>query len=560
MKAPLLKSVFFLICACLLASVLSLGQDANNTPQASVQSASTSSLQTSAVVAPGGYRLTAWSELGMHCMDGKDYSVFAVLPPYNTLRAQLVQVGSNPVPVTTGVLVTYQAIKDPAGSINTISHTKTNFWNYTKALFGVTLAPDMGLAGYPAQSLTARKLNYNAMAGYWEAVGVPTIPYDDKNDSNAYPMVMVVAKDLHGNTLATASVVLPVSDEMSCKNCHATNSDVHAEPRHGWVNNPDPSKDTKLNILRLHDDRFSITAFLQPLEAKGYHYKSTLEATATSGTPILCAACHASEALGATGVTGVNPLTEDMHRLHGPVVNPQTGQTLDNATTNQGACYLCHPGPKTLCQRGAMSKITCVNCHGSPSAVGQATRQGWLTLPACQMCHENGIRYTSAFASPGHWRVATDTTFATVDNVPAQGFDLYRFSTGHGKLYCSACHGSQHAEFPTSRMNDNVYSTAMQGYPGQLRECTVCHDPVPISATGGPHKMHTVGQTWVEAHHDYAENPAACSYCHGADFRGTALSQLKTTKTFNAGDYGTKSFPAGHFVSCYDCHNGPRPD
>ena len=29
--------------------------------------------------APATYRLVAWSELGMHCMDGKDYSVFAVL-------------------------------------------------------------------------------------------------------------------------------------------------------------------------------------------------------------------------------------------------------------------------------------------------------------------------------------------------------------------------------------------------------------------------------------------------------------------------------------------------
>ena len=506
------------------------------------------------------YRLVAWSELGMHCMDGKDYSIFAVLPPYNTVRAQLVQVGSNPLPITSGVTITYQAVKDPAGSINTVSHTKTNFWTYTMSLFGVPLAPDMGLAGYPAQSLTAHKLSYNATAGYWEAVGIPTIPYDDKDISNPFPMISVIAKDLHGNTLATTSIVLPVSDEMSCKTCHASNSNVKAEPRQGWVNNPDLSKDTKLNILRLHDDRFTITAYLAPLAAKGYHYKSTLEATAVSGTPILCAACHASEALGAAGVMGINPLTEDMHRLHGPVVNPQTGLTLDNATTNQGACYLCHPGPKTQCQRGAMSNVRCVDCHGNLTAVGQPTRRGWLTLPACQMCHENGQRYKTAFASPGHWRVATDSTFATVNNVPSQGFDLYRFSKGHGNLYCSACHGSQHAEFPTSQVNDNLYSISMQGYQGQLRECTVCHNPVPISATDGPHKMHTVGQTWVEAHHDYSENHAACAYCHGSDLKGTTLSQLKTAKTFDAGDFGTKSFPAGHLVSCYDCHNGPNPD
>ena len=42
------------------------------------------------------YKLVAWSELGMHCMDGKDYSVFAVLPPYNVVHAQLVKMGEPP--------------------------------------------------------------------------------------------------------------------------------------------------------------------------------------------------------------------------------------------------------------------------------------------------------------------------------------------------------------------------------------------------------------------------------------------------------------------------------
>jgi hypothetical protein len=37
--------------------------------------------------APTKYRLTAWGELGMHCMDGKDYSIFSVLPPFNTMHA-----------------------------------------------------------------------------------------------------------------------------------------------------------------------------------------------------------------------------------------------------------------------------------------------------------------------------------------------------------------------------------------------------------------------------------------------------------------------------------------
>jgi hypothetical protein len=70
--------------------------------------------------------------------------------------------------------------------------------------------------------------------------------------------------------------------------------------------------------------------------------------------------------------------------------------------------------------------------------------------------------------------------------------------------------------------------------------------------------MHAVGQTWVSSHGDYADSHrTACQYCHGADYRGTFLSELKVTKTFNAADFGTKTFPAGHKISCYDCHNGP---
>jgi len=215
-----------------------------------------------------------------------------------------------------------------------------------------------------------------------------------------------------------------------------------------------------------------------------------------------------------------------------------------------------------------MSTIACFSCHGnlagtapgtSGTYVGQATRTGWLTEPACQMCHQRGLRYPSTLNRLDHWRTSTDQTFATNQNVPSTGFELYRFSRGHGSLYCSSCHGSQHAEFPTTQVNDNVYSTNLQGYKGVIRECSVCHNPVPVTLNGGPHGMHTVGQSWVDSHHDHVEgNLASCQYCHGTNYKGTFLSQLKTAKTFNAGDFGTKSFPSGHMISCYDCHNGPN--
>ncbi len=516
---------------------------------------------------PGGaaltsaqYALVAWSELGMHCMDGKDYSIFSVLPPFNTIHAQLIRKAEPPVRITSGVTITYQATADSTGSINTSSSGKTNFWDYVRTLFLNSVPPETGLAGYKTQSTTPHSLTYNAQEGFWEAVGIPTVPYDDKGVTNAYPMAKLVAKDAAGNVLATANIVLAVSDEMSCRNCHASGSDAAARPSSGWENNPDPLKDVKLNILKKHDDRWNISQFLSQLQTNGYTYESTLYKTATGGTPILCAACHGSNALSAPGLTGIRPLTADMHTLHGPQINPATGKTLDQATTPFQSCYLCHPGVNTKCQRGAMSKVACYDCHGNVSKVGDPKRVGWLDVPACQMCHNNSLRYTTTFDSSGQWRQTTDTTFATNQNVPLPGKQLYRFSRGHGSVFCSGCHGSPHAEFPTLQANDNVYPTALQGYAAKITECTVCHTTSLVATSnGGPHKIHKIGQAWVSAHPHYVDSHGsqACSYCHGATFRGSFLSQAKVARTFTVDDGRTKSFTAGHQFSCYDCHNGP---
>jgi hypothetical protein len=508
-----------------------------------------------------GYSLIAWSELGMHCMDGKDYSVFSVLPPYNTIHAQLVKNAEPPVVISSGITVTYESVSDSKGSINASSAGKTNFWNWVAALFHNNAAPEIGLAGAHTQSTTAQPMTWVASLGVFEALGVPTVPYDDTGARNPYPMAKIMARDTSGTILATTTVVLSVSDEMNCVTCHASGSNAAAQPAAGWENNPDSAKDVKFNILKKHDDRWSISGNLAALQAAGYNYKSSLYQTAKSGTPILCAACHGTNALGAAGVAGVRPLTADMHTMHATVLNPSTGRTLDNGLTPFESCYVCHPGQITKCQRGAMNQTACYNCHGNLAKVGAASRNGWLDVPSCQMCHTSGARYPTTFDNFGNFRAAADLTFATNPNVPSAGFSLYRFSAGHGNLYCSACHGSQHAEYPTLQDNDNVSSINLQGYAGQIRECGVCHSAVPTTQTGGPHGMHTVGSNWVSSHRSYAHGSGytACAYCHGANYTGTPLSKTLIGKTFSV-EGRNKSFAAGHEISCYDCHDGPNGD
>lgn len=493
----------------------------------------------------------------MHCMDGKDYSVFAVLPPYNTIHAQVIAKGAPPTLKTSGISVTYEAMADNNGSINTGSASKTNFWSYVQVLFKASVAPDVGLKNAGVQSTTPKPLAYDPTLGLWTAEGIPTVPYDDAGRSNAYPMAKIVVRDSQNNVLATTTVVLAVSDEMSCLNCHASGSNPAAKPGAGWENASDPAKDVKWNILRLHDERENISGMLPALQTAGYNYQSSLYATAKAGTPILCAVCHKSNALGTAGISPATQLTTAVHAKHGGVINPNTGTSLDNATSPAASCYLCHPGATTKCQRGAMANVACYDCHGNLSAVGSSSRTGWMDLPACQMCHTGGQRYTTTFSAPGVWRSTSDTRFATDPNVPVSGKNLYRYSTGHASLYCSGCHGSQHAEYPTSQYNDNVAPITQQNHPGKLDDCTICHTETSTSLNGGPHGLHTIGQAWVQAHGSYAEsNRTQCQPCHGTDYRGTPLSRTNAARSFTI-EGGTKNIAAGSNIGCYDCHNGP---
>lgn len=516
----------------------------------------------------GAYTLLAWNDLGMHCVDGKDYSVFSILPPYNNLHAQLINKTQGGL-VTNGVSLTYEAMADANGSINTFSVGKTNFWTWVKSMFGVQPGNNIGLAGNATSSATPHPMKFNSTNNWFEAEGIPIMPYDDGGSKNFYPMVKVVAKDASGNILATARTVLPVSDEMSCKSCHASSvSNNDAKPAAGWVSDPDTEKDWKKNILRLHDEKkIGNSAFVSALSQLGYN-AAGLSATAQAGKPILCASCHSSNALPGTGVAGITPLTQALHTRHADVKDPVTRVNL-NSSSNRTSCYLCHPGSETQCLRGPMGNaldaggkpaMNCQSCHGNMLAVGSSSRTGWLDQPTCQSCHHDGKREISGVNASGTPNIWADQRFASTDNTPSAGLNLYRFSKGHGGLQCESCHGATHAEYPSSHANDNVLSIDTQGHSGTISECSACHATVPNTTTGGPHGMHSTGNAWVSRHENAAKaGTAACAYCHGADYRGSALSQVKMNKTFTV-EHGTKSFAAGQKVGCYDCHNGPKGD
>ena len=610
-------------------------------------------------------QLLGWNNLGMHCMDS-DYSVFSILPPYNTIEAQLI-VNGKLIKDGTGYTLTYQAVADPTGSFNSTAVGKGNYYTYSKQLFGATLAPEGGLAGWsmPGTSNTPQGMLFEttnepaagvvAPVNWWRAEGIPLSPYDDAHVKNPYPVMRIIARNSSGTAIASNDIVLPVSDEMDCRACHASGTQGAAMPAVGWVWNGLQERDFRLNILRLHDEhqfarhsalytaalaargfnsqglyrgvvadgkpvlcaachasgtqgaampavgwvwnglqerdfRLNIlrlhdehqfarhsALYTAALAARGFNSQGLYRGVVADGKPVLCAACHASEALGAPSYGTIPQLTTSIHSLHAQVQDPVLKTTL-NDSSNRQACYRCHPGSTTKCLRGAMGgaiatdgsmEMQCQSCHGNMSTVGASNRVGWFMEPSCQNCHSgtathnNGqIRYTSVFDTTGAPRVPVDATFATTPNTPASGLSLYRFSVGHGGLQCSACHGSTHAEFPSTHANDNLRNTAIQGHAGTMVECTSCHVSMSTStttATGGPHGMHPVTQDWVEKHHDYLGNKTQCQACHGADYRGTVLSRAQANRSWSALNT-TITFPKGAQIGCYNCHNGPNSD
>lgn len=417
---------------------------------------------------------------------------------------------------------------------------------------------------------------------WWRAEGIPITPFDDAGNKNPYPMMRLIAKNSLNQPIATNDIVLPVSDEMDCRACHASGTQDAAKPASGWVWDGIQERDFRVNILRLHDEKnFAANSNLYSaaLAARGFNPMGLYRGVVADNKPVLCAVCHASEALGAPSYGTIPPLTTSIHGFHAHVIDPLSNTKLDDAA-NRSACYRCHPGSTTKCLRGAMGgaiaadgsmAMQCQSCHGNMSTVGSPARVGWFMEPNCASCHtgtattNNGqIRYTSVFTDTNFTvRVATNQLFSTQSNTPTAGLSLFRFSTGHGGLQCEACHGSTHAEFPSVHANDNVRNQKIQGHPGMMVECIACHPPMSTSTTtasGGPHGMHPIAGDWISSHHDFISSLTACQACHGKDYQGTVLSRAQADRILIAGFDGgvrvTNNLFRGAMIGCYSCHNG----
>ena len=380
------------------------------------------------------YVVFAWNDLGMHCLN-PTYNEAVLLPPYNTVWAQVVRRGNPPQIVTSGLTAEYRIID------NTYSYGKTDsfggdyaqFWDYAPTLFGIELAHNTGLNLDNPQIHNGLAGQMVARGDHFQVSGIPVSPVKDSNIWTPYQVAEIMIKT-KGKIVAQTRATVPTSDEINCAKCHGDY----------------PFQD----LMEAHDEMH--------------------ETTLVADKPILCASCHGSPALGIMkpGTAGIF-LSAAIHNAH---------------ATRDAACFDCHPGENTQCNRSLAHTAddgNCKTCHGTMEEVAESIKNGnripWVNEPKCVACHT------------GVAQVETGTT-------------LYRNAIGHGGMYCTSCHHSPHAMYPSRENSDKYQPMQYQNADITIASCGVCHK---TSKGDG-------GDEFGEEHGGINGRVSACRVCHTA--------------------------------------------
>jgi len=380
------------------------------------------------------YVLLAWPDLGMH-MVVEAQGAFTLRSPSLELNAQLMKRGESPSKITDGVELTY-SVEGNAGA-GVFKPLEGRDW-FTATLSLSPRRPDGSLNPYPLATIEAHDSATKALLGL-------------------------------------TRVALPVSDEVDCASCHGGANE--AQKAKGNI-----SGETGMNILRIHD-RLNRTGLAS--QAKG-------------GKPVQCTGCHADPL---TGKEGRGDLLSVSAALHGFHANTLKGQGAE-------ACARCHPSRAdggTRFQRGlhAQRGLDCTNCHGpledhalgllkreleanagkgkrgarrlisqiTPQLADKAAippRTAWVQTPDCLACH-NDYGPPDPSQAFGRWtKGAADRFRSRLDEM--------------GALSCPACHGPQHALYPSvnpyGKDRDSIQPLQYQKIAlpmGARGNCAVCH-------------------------------------------------------------------------------------
>lgn len=439
----------------------------------------------------GDYVIMAYNDLGMHCVCPRP-DIMMLLPPWNTLRAQVIDKTNGGLVVTNdnnALTLEYNIRENCYGGsadCDLSTDSQYNAWldSASQNFPGSTISRSnpVGLAGF---GLSGHMEPHNFGSGRrvaksWIAEGIPAFPkisnqgefvdlYGDTR--KAYLHGDLTLKDANtGAVLATTTTTVPVANG-GCCNCHLQVSIDNGYVKTGQ-SQPD-EYDSFQAMMEMHARDTGVDV-LNQLAQPTYDADGHLTDT---GMAIRCSKCHTDAAVGgdaaldnswvnygksAGGVSSISTFSKVLHGFHAQ--DPEV-LTMDPSITNN--CYQCHPGGGQLdCYRGHHSdkvnngvNLWCSDCHGDLNyrLTDGSLEAPWdyTTLPDCVDCHGNNY---NGGGTPGL-------------------FGVYLGSSGHKNdaILCSSCHGQPHALQPSALGIDNEQNLALQGDARAIGVCDVCH-------------------------------------------------------------------------------------
>jgi len=406
------------------------------------------------------------------------------LPPFNTLRAQIIERGTKPriLDDPSLIRVEYNVVENTDETLKADPYFATWIEMSPKYGFPPAVNEDGRIQGLTGATLDG-EMHAKTGEGWWEVVGVPAFPDisrlstgaekimddplfsdDPRKRRNPYLTGNVKVFDqLTNELLAETNTTVPVAFG-GCCGCHLQLTEDR---------DMDPTPENSFKLMgELHERDSTINiAEIDP------------DGDGKMG-PVRCSVCHWDPAMGESTAPGGyvdsddNPLPTSQYSfsrvLHGWHVQNDTVLQYDpEFATN---CYNCHPGNGLTCYRGhhtlkpsstGVGDLWCTDCHGD---LNQRLAEGQLdnpwseeTLPTCKQCHS----------------VETGEGSASGDlHIGIFGEFLNSRSHKNETLLCSSCHGAPHALYPSTLAKDNEQSIELQGFAGPIgsfNSCTVCH-------------------------------------------------------------------------------------
>jgi len=444
-----------------------------------------------ASVAASTHVLMAYNDLGMHC-SCPGAETFLILPPYNTIKAQLFKRGGDPSLVTSGITLSYAMVENTDANLqadpyfaNWIKFSPKMFPGFQPVVSGkVKSITGIGLSG---------SMTYNSTKKSWIAEGIPAFPVvtgtstdimtDPLGGPNRTPYLTanITAKDSTGKVLASTSTVVPVAFG-GCCTCHLDLGSQNGYPATpmgsfqymGYLHG---GKGTahKIDFAKIDPDGDNVAG---PIRCSWCHWDPAMSEAAAPGLPnvwpnykILAGANFTKSDVKVSTMS----FSEVLHKFHS-----QSSVVLTQYDPNIAKnCYDCHPGNNVNCYRDKMSTngVWCTDCHGdlNKRVATNQLKQPWQqsTLPTCT-APSPGV--TSTFACHSN---------RTYPNTTAGLFGKFLNSTGHeGSVACLSCHGSPHSVAPSTLAKDNQQRINLQSFGSfpagkdasyPIGVCNVCH-------------------------------------------------------------------------------------